>query len=556
MITDLQNFFLKHNKWLFSALLLVIIVTFVLTIGNQSFFGGGQTFEVRRAEYHGYDLNNPRDVQRIQEHAEISLQIDPFMQFDPGLGSAARSLEEYALLRVAALGLADQWLIPQPSEEALTAYISSLSTFVDPTTGVFDRDRYSEYIAQLSTGYEEGILARVLREDYRISQVRDALGGPGYVLPFEARTSFAQNQTEWILRVATLSLDAFDGNVEPTEESLQTFYEQNPGRYTLPERIQASAVFFNADAFVDQTAIPSEAEIEGWFNQFRFRYQRQPSFVETDPPADVTLDEAREEVIADLRREAAVSIAKDQSDAFTNHLYNEQIVRHSDTFDAAVEQFGGVVRALEPFARNEVPSDFGVPPAALQSVWTFAGPSNRYFGDLAETPNGAVLVVIDEVLPEALQPLSAVREEVLNDYQAEEKRRLFAQQAQEWEEQIHAAVAGGEDFESVAEATGFSVETTETFTPASLPETVEPSVWNNARHLREGQISDAIVDEHGTHFAFVVKKSQPPAEAASEEIAAFRERISEQRASTSGWFALREWRNNTLHTVRPVQEAL
>ena len=39
MITWLQNFFLKHNKWLFGSLLVVIIVTFVLTIGPQSFFG-------------------------------------------------------------------------------------------------------------------------------------------------------------------------------------------------------------------------------------------------------------------------------------------------------------------------------------------------------------------------------------------------------------------------------------------------------------------------------------------------------------------------------------
>ncbi|MFP4541912.1 MAG: peptidyl-prolyl cis-trans isomerase, partial [Opitutales bacterium] len=63
MITRIQNYLLRHHKWFFSALLVVIIVAFVLTIGNQS-IGGNQTMEVERREYYGYDIDNP-SVQRL-----------------------------------------------------------------------------------------------------------------------------------------------------------------------------------------------------------------------------------------------------------------------------------------------------------------------------------------------------------------------------------------------------------------------------------------------------------------------------------------------------------
>lgn len=558
MITDLQNFFLKHNKWLFSALLIVIIVTFVLTIGNQSFFGGGQSFERERAEYYGYDLNNRADTDRLLRHGEISLQLDPFMQFDPGLGSAARSLEEYAILRVSALGLANRIGIPDPTDQQLRQHIEGMGMFQNASTGGFDATRYNEYMNQIRQmpGLDEGTLARVLRDDWRISRIRSALAGPGYVLPFEARSSFAQRETDWVLEVATFPLDAFGADIQPSEDSLRSYYEQNPGQYTIPERIRVSAVFFDAENFIERTEMPSDAVIEDHFNRFQFRYQRAQSSVEIEAPPEVTLDEVRDEVVRDIRQESAREIAQIQSDAFANFLYNEEIARHSEAFEAAVQEFGGELRTLEPFARGQAPADTGIPPRVLQSAWTFASSINRYFSDLSETESGAALVVVDELIPEHHQDFETVRQDVEADFTAEERRRLFAAQAQEWEESLKAAVASGSDFAEAARNLGFAVQTTDTFRPATLPQSVEPRVWDSSRHLAEGETSDAIIDDQGAHFAHVLERSSPPTEIASDELADFSEQIREQRASTSGWFALREWRDDSLSTIRPMQTPL
>src|SRR5690606_25032106 len=126
-----------HNKWLFSALLIVIIVTFVLTIGNQSFFGGraGMTQGERR-EYYGYDLNSPADQERMMRHGEISAMLHP------ELGVQGPAVQQYAVVRIAALGLANEMGIAAPSSDQVRAHLESLSIFQSQETGAFDPEMY------------------------------------------------------------------------------------------------------------------------------------------------------------------------------------------------------------------------------------------------------------------------------------------------------------------------------------------------------------------------------------------------------------------------------
>ena len=192
MITALQNFFLKHNKWLFGGLLVVIIVTFVLTIGPQSFFGSSSSGRVESINYYGYDLTSDQDRRAMSYTAEISAILHPELQL------RQQQLNDYAYMRVAGLGIAAQLGMPDPNEEQLGDYIETLLLFADPASGEFSAETYNRMIEllQVNARFSRDAIARAIREDYLISQVLDILSGPDYALPFEIRQSYVDQRTE------------------------------------------------------------------------------------------------------------------------------------------------------------------------------------------------------------------------------------------------------------------------------------------------------------------------------------------------------------------------
>ncbi|MFP4281048.1 MAG: hypothetical protein ACLFU2_00350 [Opitutales bacterium] len=550
MITRIQNYLLRHHKWFFSALLVVIIVAFVLTIGNQS-IGGNQTMEVERREYYGYDIDDPEVQRLLVQHASLSLQMDPMLQFSPGFRQSVGGIGDYAYLRLAALGLANTLGVPVPGEEALRDFMRSRSAFTDPQSGEFDQSRYTEFtdFLEANPDFDRPMLARVLREDYRIQAVLDALGGPGYLLPFEARQTYLARNTSWTVQVATADYASFSPEIEISPEDLEAYYEENPGTYTLPERIRTTAVFFNAEAFLDQVPAPTEEELESYFARNRQRYQPAPDPSAEEPAPEVTLAEVRDEVAADLRRERARERARIASDEFTAQLYEDDIERGSEAFDAAVAAHRGVLRPLPPFSRENPPPESGVPDNLLQSIWIYAGSNQRYFSDLATTDDGAALLVFEELLPETLQPLAEVRDTVMQDLRSEEKRRLFTAQAREWRETLTAALEEGTPFPAAAEAAGLSVTTPEPFEPTNLPEALDAQAWDEVATLQEGALSDPIIDEEAARFVHVEEKSTPPDVSGSATQTAFAEQLREQRETAAGWLALRDWTRATLASL-------
>jgi hypothetical protein len=306
MITWLQNFFLKHNKWLFGGLLIVIIVTFVLTIGPQSFFGSGTAQQRESLQFYGYDLTSESDQRALAYTAEISAILHPELQV------RREQLMDYAYLRATALGIASQLGIPEPTKEDLAKYVETLETFQNPQTGEFSPQAYRGMMEamQSSDRYDEEAIATVMREDYRIKQVRDALAGPDYSLPFELQREYVDRLTESEVIIARFDYNAFNPEIEASDEALLQFFNENPARYEIPETISVEALMFRSEAFLDEVDEPAESDLETWFASNKSRYEEQP-----DPTAEeaevpeVTLADVREDVVADWKTDKARAIA-------------------------------------------------------------------------------------------------------------------------------------------------------------------------------------------------------------------------------------------------------
>lgn len=548
MITWLQTFFLKHNKWLFGALLIVIIVTFVLTIGPQSIFDGGRQIRAEQQMFYGYNLFSERDQRRMGLHAEVSAQLRP------DLGFRGEAISQYAFMRVRALALANELGIPRPTARELETFIQQLPAFQDED-GNFDPNAYTMFLDLFRTrmGLTDATLSAVLREDFRIQQVVDTLGGPGFLVPFEARENIREEKSAFTTRLLRLPYADFSADLAIDEDAVRSFFDGNPSRYAVPERLRLSAVDFRADAFIDRvTSTPTEEELERTFQRNRFRYDpdmfRQPEEGE-EPRAEVTLNDVRDQVLRDWKRARAQRFAEEASENFIIYLHTNRVQRGTDAVQAAIAQSGGEVRQLSPFARGGDLPDRNLSAAFFNSMWIYTT-GDRFFSDPAQTRDGAVVLILEEVLPARQPPFEEVRERVMEDFRRQERRTLFSEFANENRRALLARVEGGADLVEAATELGFTVEEPEVFEGSDVPWSLQSDrLWDRVRFLQAGEISALTIRRDDALFVYMVERSTPEIDWESEDILG---RISESRDLSrrfAGWLILRELTDRSLQAI-------
>jgi peptidyl-prolyl cis-trans isomerase D len=541
MITSLQNFFLKHNKWLFGGLLIVIIVTFVLTIGPQSFFGSGASSQRKALNYYGYDLTSESDQRAMAFTAELSGILHPELRL------RREQLMDYAYLRIAGLGIANQMGIPQPSKVELADYVETLMIFMDPATGEFSAESYNRMMEALQTSarFDKESIGVVLREDYRIDQVRQALGGPDYSLPFETRQDFIDRQTSYSVALARFDYASFNPEIVPEDEALLQFFNENPARYEIPEAISVSALLFKSGAYIGEAGEPTESELEIFFASNAARYQPEPDMI-TGEVVNVTLAEVSEQVVADWKEQQARRIAAKKSEQFSLKLYEAGIALDSPEFNALIESFKVETMDVPAYSRTASPNLPDVPAEVLDSMWIYANNPNRYFSDIAQIANGAV-VLVSRGLTEARMPaFEEVRAQVLADYAVTEKRRLFAEKGNELYTTLSERLAN-ESLADIAASLDLTVEEVDTFTGSNVPQSLLAStVWDQAMHLEAGRLTRMVINGDQGIFGYIASREAPEIDESSEEYLAYVNQRSNALGEAMGWARLREITDNSI----------
>src|SRR5579863_3638225 len=176
MISWIQRSFQRHFRVVFGLLLAVVIISFIFTIGSTPGIGRAEHAVVAR-DYFGHNLQSKEQAGALFEDARLSA----YLQYGSSLN--ADRIENYMLIRTAALHLADEMHMPEPTTEQITDYIKRLPVFAGPN-GQFDVSRYDSFRSVYRTnGGAEAEIARVIADDVRATKVQYLVGGPGYILP-------------------------------------------------------------------------------------------------------------------------------------------------------------------------------------------------------------------------------------------------------------------------------------------------------------------------------------------------------------------------------------
>lgn len=494
MISSIQNFLGKHHKWLFSILLAVIIVAFVLTIGNTGGLGFGQPQAVAR-DFYGFNIDSQREQRRVVDNLYITAELE-------GRRVNEDTFEEELLGRVVLLHLADVYRVPGPNESELRDFIRRQPLFRD-AGGNFSADLYTRFIDSLRSNpmINEGRISEVLAQNFRIEVVRNSLHGPGYVLPYEAREQLAEVRTAWTVEVGFLPLAGFDPEIDESDEALRAFFAENPARYQKPAQWVFEYVEFPYERYSAALSDPAPAELEAFFAENRSRFRDSGGAVPE-------LEEIREDVIARWKEQRARRVAMAEADEFSYTLFDKGIEKGSGAFVALLEENGLERVAIEPFSRGREPFDLPISRRQLTDS-AYQLNDNRYFSGALQSSSGAVVLLFSELIPEQDQEFEAVRDRVLADYRAQERMEQFAAKGNALRDRIRAALKEGGSFAELAEEGGAEVSRYENFTLSAPPPGMDQFVLFSMQNLQQGEVSPMLTLGSGGYMTFIEEKSVP-----------------------------------------------
>tara|TARA_B100001248_G_scaffold262737_1_gene262002 strand:- start:3715 stop:5310 length:1596 start_codon:yes stop_codon:yes gene_type:complete len=498
MITFMQRVLQRHYQWLFILLLIVVIISFVFTIGAAPGISSGRSNKKR--DFYGFNLNDESDTQELFHGSALSVYLTT-----GSFPESKHSMEETLLARAVLLHVADTLQIPEPTEEELIAFIQSRPAF-QGITGNFDQGRYEEFVAMAESGFKSENARVFMAQDMRIEKAVSALRDPGYITPFEVQQQAELMGTQWSLLVASLDYESFSPEMNIAEEDLRSFYEENAHSYTLSERAVATYINFDADPFETEIAAPTEDELMSFWSS-------NPNLFTAE-----SFEDSRDTIAAAFVREQAKRKASERAMEFAYALYNQNIAYGTDAFTVLLKKHGLALKSLPPFTEEDL-NTLGMQQSLPYNLLAqaFALNDTHYYSEPIPTVDGSAILFYEGMLPTTIPAFSSVRERVENDYKLIQKRRLFAEKAIQLEDELRAALSSGKSFEQATGKAGLSTQAYEPFSIRTAPNELDSAFLAEIKHFDSGEMTSMVPTPQGGSFIFVEDKKIPEIEEGSAE---------------------------------------
>lgn len=530
MISWIQRTFQQHFKWLFLALLVIVIVSFVF-ITNASSGLGHTSKQAPARPFFGVNLGSPEETQALLKDANLSVQLHGMQIRSEG------QFQQYALQRQAALHLAGELNLPAPSNEDLAKHIQSLRAF-SGMDGKFDAKRYADFRDALKTNPQlrEADVTRVLADDVIYQQVLKLLSGPGYVLPADVQTQLNRVDATWTLEAVTIDYPGFKPAVAVTDEALSKYFEYNAARYQIAPKVGVSYVDFPAASFVGQVSFTEEG-LRAYYDANSARFLK-PLDDKSPKPAspDAAFAEARKQVEEAYKLERAQALATAAASDLAVALYENKVTAVSLESFLAKRQLS--LKKLAPFNAESLPAELGSKRAtAAEALKT--GP-DRLFSDPVDTGRGSALLVWNETIPARQPSLAEVKAAVTADFIEAEKRKLFADAGRALRTALEARLKAGDTLAKAVAASSsvisakLGTKSWPAFTLSNPPQDLDYSVYGAIEGLEKGSLSQMVTTVEEGLIIYAADKKLPSSDPASPKFAETRQRLAGYTASRNG----------------------
>lgn len=369
----------------------LILIAFVVTLyeGRSGFGAGSLTGGGAVATVGGKSIEEAELARRVQNQLDGERQRNPEMDMSQFVasGGVEKTVDLTMAGRALEIFATQQGMVA--SKKLIDGAIASIPAFNGPT-GRFDQTVFAQVLSARK------LSEKIVREDFAREAMTKMLAIPAagaarvpekLILPYASLLLESRSG-----QVAVVPSQAFEPKTAPTDTELQTFYQRNIARYTLPERRVVRYARFDKSRVADKAAA-TDAEIQS-------AYDANPIYKVRD------------------------------NRAFTQFIVPTQAV--ANDLLAKVEGGMSMADAGKSIGRDALPvamTDkvaFAKLTGAKVADAAFAAPKGG-FATVERSGLGFHVVRVDAVQSIAATPLSAVRAKLAADVTAQKEKRLIAE---------------------------------------------------------------------------------------------------------------------------------
>ena len=534
MISWIQRYFQKHFRLVFSLVLIAVALPMVIVYSSAGASAGRAGTKELNRTFFGVNLENQEQMRRLLLDASLSAQLKA--GYNALQGAQA---QQYALQRVAGLALADDLHLPSPNADQISKYVTTLRAFQNEQ-GQFDQKRYTSFGDSLKTGSQITVsdVNRVLRDDSRLEQLNKVVGGPGYVMPGDIKQQLIRADSSWTAQVATIDYATFSPAINSSDEALKKFFDENSGRYDVPERPRFSFVEFKGGDFRPPNK-PTEEEMRAFYQAHieSFPVPAEPTKKDAAPtpavPADTTdnFAKVRSNVETAMMNMAMAHYSQKAANDLTVALYERKLTANSPELASFLASQNLKVTPVLPFAPGNPPADnnwLGSYDAEISRLT-----QNRFFSDPVMTNQSYAVLLWNETLPAYKPTFAQVHDRVAADFKDSEKRRLFDARGRALQAQLQAAAAkSAAEFAAVAAAEKLEVKSYANFTLRQPPTDFPSQAFGALQRLQAGQVSEMSSTGDKGYLVYAQDKKTPDLSPGNQRYVETQKQLAQYAASS------------------------
>ena len=402
----------KHQTWLWAVIVTVTIISFV-SFFNPSSRSGGQrggtvdfgTIDGRRITEEEYgNAMREANLHFYMSYGSWPNADSKRVGFDPERETYSR------LFFIAKLKQNNIQVDSDSAARMANNILLSLGRGTPVPLSLFEEKELKP------NGLTAADFERYCRHDLGIQQLVSTLGVSGkLVTPAEAQDLYLRERQEISATAVFFTASNYLASVGTlTPAAVAQFYTNQMAAYRVPERMTVSYVQFDVTNFLaeadEQIAklTNSNAIVDQVYHQRGTNYYK----------GNVTTEEAKAKIRAEMRHEVATTAARKKANDFASELFDQQPQRPENLAALAAAK-GLAAKISTPFSKDFPPDEVGILKGFTEAAFALADDA-PFAGPLAGT-DAVYVITTNRRIPSSIPSLDQIHSQVETDcryYQA------------------------------------------------------------------------------------------------------------------------------------------
>ncbi len=497
-----------RNRVVWSVIGGIVIITFV---GWFSPRGGCATDDVRSAAGQEKGRIGADELARARYHVYLGFCMR-YGRMIPVTPELDREIHDQALRRAAALRMAEE-LGLMPSDQEVLDAIQRDPNFQE--NGAFSKARFQTFVrgflANLggsSAQYEE-----FTRENVALQKLQNMVGAAAWVAPAEVERAVATFADTFVLKYSLLDESRWATNIMATDAEALAYYQSRTNEFVEPEKASVRYVVVPVSNYLAKAEV-SDEEVEAYYSEHPLDFMR-PAASTNEEDTVIPLEEARGEILARLRQEAAQQLARDAATDLVVALAPGRL-GEAPTFEEAAAKLGWLVHTSGLFSKEGPLPVEDADTSFAEAAFRLRPTPEEYFSDALTGSNAVYVLALAERRESHVPPFEAVAEKARartakaaeTAWRAEQMERLFAA--------VRDRLASGGTFEDAAKAEGLAVSTTAPFSIYTAPgELDDRDALLEIASRNAGELTRPLQATNGLWLAYVAERKPAEPDAAA-----------------------------------------